>query len=176
MQELTSWNLAGCSTGKWQADSAAWRASLGVLPAFNPYTKTLDLDKAGLGLLPSKRVLDLLDCNVMQAAKRAKKTVRATQPLLQETLLDVSQSHARGGMPSVGNPNRCLTTSSRLWSFAQSRVLSGTEHLLLQGHTMPLQVPHGVSQTDLRRWSGEGIALPCLATVLWALKLTANFP
>ena len=163
-------------SAKWPAQSAQWRAELGVLPDYAPYSKDLDTTAAGLGSLGNKWVMDLLDCAVLQAAKRARCSVKSVQPQLKETLMDVSQSHSRRPLPGEDSTNRCLTTSSRLYSFAQRRMLTGTEHLLLQGYSLPISLPEGLTQADLRSFAGEGISLPCLATVLWALKLTRNFP
>ena len=123
-----------------------------------------------------KRSLDLLDCSVISAAKKARKTVTGVQCELADKLIDISQSHERRPLP--GGTNRCLTTSSRLFWFQQRRLLTGIEHMLLQGYTLPMitAVPKTVSNNDLKDIAGEGIALPCLGSIVWALKLTANFP
>ena len=147
-----------------------------MLSTYHPYTQTLDLQKAGLGTVGCKRTLDLLDCVTLAAAKKARTTVKRVEQLLSETLVDVSQSHDRRPLPKLEGPNRCLTTSSSLFWFQQRRLLCPVEHMLLQGYTLPLQVPQTVSNHQLTSIAGEGIALPNLATIVWALKLTANFP
>ena len=165
--------MRGNDFDKWNVQSAHWRSELGVPKAFNPYTANLDLNAAGFGSRPCKRTLDLLDCAVLHVCKRQKKTVEGVRPILVEKLVDVSQSHARRPMSSDDNIAKALTTSSRLYSFAARRLLSSHEHFLLQGYPQQMEFPEeGVSDYDLRRMAGEGIALPVLASLFWALRLT----
>ena len=166
-QDLRSLRLQPAHGRKWMEDSAKWRAELGVLPSYHPYTSSLDQTRAGFGPIGCKRTLDLLDCSVLSSAKRARTTVKtAAEKHLAESLLDVSQSHCRRPLPAPGAPNRCLTTRSQLFWFQQQRLLCASEHLLLQGYTLPFAILEGrdkVSQSDLREIAGEGdcFALPC---------------
>ena len=174
-QELRN-RLGAGLTEKWTEQSGQWRRDLGVLPDYFPYTKDMNWQKAGVGLSAPKRLRDLMELSVLQSAKRARTSIHGVQPALSELLLDVSQSHKRRPMPGLEGPSRCLTTSSRLWCFAQKRLLCGAEHLLLQGLApSELTIPDSLTEADLREISGEGIALPCLATIVWALGLALKF-
>ena len=170
---------AALTTGrvpKWVLQSAAWRAELGVARSFHPFSGRLNCRAAGFGREAPKRVLDLLDCCVVQACKKRKVSVSTIRKDVAELVVDVSQSHARRPMPALTGPNRCLTTGARLFSFAKNRLLCGFEHLLLQGYSESLIVPNNVSENELRVLAGEAIALPCLGTLIWALTLTGKFP
>ena len=161
---------------------------------------------AGFPNRPSKRVLDLLDCSVLEVCKKRnlgffgtlwtstvtdkkfasavafqtlpessnprRKTLKQVQPELNGKLLDYSQSHLRKPITGDNGISRCLTTSSRLFFFEQQRNLQPIEHLMLQGYEKDVKLPIGFSANDVRRVAGEGIALPCLGTLLWALRLT----
>jgi hypothetical protein len=52
----------------------------------------------------------------------------------------------------------------------------GFEHMLLQGHRSDIQVPETMTDHDLRVLAGEGIALPCLGTIVWAMLITKAMP
>ena len=75
----------------------------------------------------------------------------------------------------MSNPQgiaRAPTTSSQLFSFKEERLLTGFEHLLLQGYSSETRVPGCISESELRSMAGEAIALPPLAVVIWSLFLT----
>ena len=160
---------------KWQTESARWRSELGVTRDYAPYTKRWassfkGLPKSVLGG-PTKRVLDLIDCSVLEVCKRARKTMPQCADELNETVIDVSQSHGRRPFSTSGVA-RTLTTSSRLFVLSQRRLLLPREHLMLQGFLESVEIPASVSDTAIRHMAGEGMALPCLATILMALLLT----
>ena len=145
------------------------------IPAdFSPYTTKAREQQVPLPR--TKRELDLLDCVVVQvmANKKRKCTPRTTlgeiSDVLQTTLADLSQSHARQPFNST-DVARTLTTSSRLWSFAQHRFLRAEEHFSLQGFSRALSVPDSLKESEVRSLAGEGIALPPLAMVLWSVYL-----
>ncbi len=91
---------------------------------------------------------------------------------LKDTIVDISQNHARRPLSSNGVAHT-LTTSSKLYSFAQNRLLTGVEHLILQGYPFDLD-PSTLSESDLRTVAGEGIALPCLGVLIMCLCLVQN--
>lgn len=164
---------------KWKLSSAKWRKELGVTQEYSPYTQKIkgegSLGLLGLGEKPPKRTLDLIDCCVLQVCKKARKAVHHADDLLKNHMVDVSQNHDRRPLSSPPAA-RALTTSSKLYIFDQKRLLTPEEHLLLQGYNETAVVrPKGVSGSDLRRMAGEGIALPCLGTIIWALFLTKKF-
>ena len=158
----------------WTVDSKTWRKRLRIPEDFAPYTTKAREQQVPLPR--SKRELDLLDCVVVQAManKKRKCTPRTTldeiSAALQTTFADLSQSHARQPFNST-DVARTLTTSSRLWCFAQHRFLRVEEHLSLQGYSRALSVPEGLKESEVRALAGEGIALPPLAMILWSVYL-----
>ena len=163
---------------RWKTQSVRWRGQLGVTEDYAPYTKSLDLSKTAIPISslgrPSKRVLDLIDCTAMEVSKRLKRTIPDSRPQLKGMLLDVSQSHHRKVFSSTDGTARTLTTASRLFSFNDNRMLAPVEHMFLQGFSQDLVVPDQISDHALRCMAGEGMALPCLATVLLAILLTKD--
>ena len=145
-----------------------------MTPDYAPYSPYVDWGKSGLACRPSKRTLDLLDCAVLQVCKKARQNMSSADGLLKNHLLDISQNHDRKPL-SVPPAARTLTTSSRLFYFDEKRVLSSEDHMRLQGYEGELVSPKGVTPNDVRKFAGEGIALPCLAAVVWALNLTKKF-
>ena len=70
---------------------------------------------------------------------------------------------------------RTQTTSTLLYSFDSDSVVLGREMLLLQGQPQSLQI-EGQKDSVLRSLAGEGMAVPCVGLVVWALMLTKQFP
>ena len=162
-------------SAQWRVDSAKWRSELGVNDDYHPYSASLDLKKAGLLGKSNKRTLDLLDCGFLQVCKRHKKSPQHAGSVLRNYLMDVSQGHCRRAISGSDGIARCLFTSSRIFCFEQRRLLTPKEHFMLQGFERDVQLPEGsegLSSTDARRMAGEGMGLPCIATLLWALRLT----
>ena len=157
---------------KWMADSRKWRAELGLGPDMSPYSSTLKEDP---NFKPTKRVLDLLDCTAVQLCVSQNKRIKRfhskeMEDAVRGSFVDISQSHGRRPFNMPGAAAHTLTTGSQLYSFEHRRVLEPAEHLALQGY------PDGFSASKLRAIAGEGIALPCLALVIWALYLVRPLP
>ena len=90
-----------------------------------------------------------------------------------ELFTDVSQNPARKSHTSRKHlASKCLTSSSVLYSHARDRLVCPLELLLFQGHSLETRVPSAMRQTSLRDMSGQGMALPCLATIVYALHHT----
>ena len=169
----------GSSSGlkaAWQLDSLKWRSSLDVPPEFEPWTPGCHARTKNMG----KRARDLLDCSAMQIWKRSRIGLHSpSEPhnvALKDVLVDFSQSHSRRPYSNTEGTAHCLTTSSQLYSFRLDRCLLAVEHLLLQGYPVNTVVPEGFNDRELRALAGEGIALPCLATLVWAVFLYKGFP
>ncbi len=90
---------------------------------------------------------------------------------LNNTLVDISQNHGRRPLSNAMGVAHTLTTSSKLYSYDQRRLLTGVEHLFLQGYPYDVEVPSNLTDTDLRTLAGEGIALPCLGLIILCLWL-----
>eukprot|EP00439_Symbiodinium_sp_Y106_P030818 s7503_g3.t1 len=116
----------------------------------------------------------------MQLWKRARLTVdspwQSRCDALNDALVDFSQSHGRRPFSNTDGTAHCLTSSSQLYSFRLDRCLLPVEHLFLQGYPVSVAVPEELNDRDVRSIAGEGIALPCLATLIWAVFLYKGFP
>ena len=123
----------------------------------------------------SKRNFDLIDCVALDTCKRRRITLPYVKTELAETLVDLSQSHERRPF-SHANVAHTLTTGSRLYHFGQDRLCVGREHLLLQGYEADTMIPTSMSDADIKRLAGEGIALPVLGLILWSLFLAKGLP
>lgn len=165
---------------KWPTISARIRSDLKISPAYSPWTSRPDFSGEGLPIgRGRKRVLDLIDLTAVLACKQAKvspQDPRQMKEALKHTLLDYSQSHSRMTFSNSDGVAKCLCTSSELYSYRLDRTLVPFEHLLLQGHHCRTSVPCQFGATNMRKMSGESIALPCLGTLIWALYVSVGFP
>ena len=161
----------------WEVQSASWRSSLNIPNDFCPWTPTCS---SATRRMP-KRVLDLIDCTAVQVWKRAKvkdgAPVRgaARTAALKDVLLDVSQNQVRRPFSNEQQVARCLTSGSKVYSFQLDRCLLGVENFLLQGYPAITVIPDGCSDSDARSMAGEAIALPSLATLVWAVFVAKQF-
>ena len=89
---------------------------------------------------------------------------------------DLSQNPKFMGYTNDRGVTGCLATSTMLYSFARDGLLLPYELLLLQGHSRSLKIPDHVTSHQMKTLAGEGISLPCLGTVLWAVYLTNGLP
>ena len=165
----------------WKTDSIRWRGELEISPNYSPWTQSR-LFK-GEGICEGKgrkRILDLIDLTAIQIAKRAKKDTLCPRTelakCLQDTILDVSQSHKRPTYSNREGVARCLCAGSDLYRYSQDRMLRPVEHLILQGHPSTIDVPPNFTARQIKRMAGESIALPCLGLLIWALYTSVGFP
>ena len=68
-----------------------------------------------------------------------------------------------------------MTTSSVIYSHGLDRIVLPIEMLLWQGHQLDVVVPGTMSQRSLRSLAGEGMTLPCLASIVHVLQLMGGF-
>ena len=128
------------------------------------------------------RVKDLIDLTVAQRLKVAGKlhqpiSGQEMKDLMKGVWLDVSQSHSRRVTTSVAKLQRTVTTSSIIYDFERDSVLLSTEHFKIQGHTVECyKFPEGMSARKIKSLAGEGMALPSVGSVIWALFLAKRFP
>ena len=94
---------------------------------------------------------------------------------LQDFYIDVSQSISRKPWTNEFGVTHALCTSAILYSFSMDTVLCGRERMQLHGHNKELFVDDKLSESTLKDLAGEGMAIPCLAGVLWCLYLTKQF-
>lgn len=138
-----------------------------VSPSYSPWTSRPEFLAKGLNVTP--RVKDLIDIIVIQEMKAKDLPASEIGESLTEMFLDVSQSLSRNAHTQKGT-NKCLTTATQNYSFKQDRVVLGLESLVFQGYPRgELKVPNHFSNQHLKELAGEGMCLPCLATVMWSL-------
>ena len=146
---------------KWRQQAVEVRASLNLPPASKPWTSMPGL--AVSSIPASERHMSDVD----QAAKM--------KWLCRALITDVSQNPARRPQTNQQGRSRCLTTSSRLYSHGQARMVTAFEFFRFQGHDLRVQIPDSISQKQAADLAGEGIALPCLATIVFCLQATECF-
>lgn len=159
----------GSSLRAWERDSANIRARCGVSPGFAPLSSGQNREFRGLEMTP--RVKDLLDCIVIERMVAEGSSLTDALQGLGHTIVDVSQSHTRRAYTSPDGVHKCLTTSSQLYSMGHDRVIMPLEMLWFQGYPRQLKIPMALSASHLKHFAGEGMCLPCLAHVLWAIML-----
>ena len=165
---------------QWQVQAHAARSQLKVGKDFKPWTSMDSL--VFKNVPPTDRVGEILDLAVMQYVG----DVRSTQTLLQsgpeklrahcsELFTDVSQNPQRNPHTSrKDNVSRCLTTSSCVYSHGLDRLVLPVELLYWQGHQVDVKIPPTLRQRALRDLAGEGMTLPVLASLLYALLLSKS--
>lgn len=149
-----------------------FRDKVGVSPTFSPWTSRPGFE--GRGLSRSARVLDLVNCIAIQKLVTSNTTAENLESELKHTMLDYSQSHARRSATHA-DKHRCLTTSTTLYSYGLDRVVLPLETLWWQGFPRSLKVPQQVSSSDIKEFAGEGMTLPCLATILLSLIWNVDY-
>lgn len=159
-------------TRRWHKESLSERNSLNVSPGYSPWTSRATFK--GLGLPLTDRIKDIIDIFVIRMMKEKQKTVAELEPDLVDCFIDVSQSHGRH-CHSRDGMNKCLCTSSMLYSYGKDRLVLPVESLYMQGYPVTLQVPRHVTASQLRDFSGEGMCLPCIASVIWSLMYFVPF-
>lgn len=109
-----------------------------------------------------------MDCFVITKMRTLGLGFEETKERISDVFIDVSQSHGRSCHTANGL-NKCLTTSTCLYNFGQDRHITPWECLRFQGYPLTLKIPSHISPQHLKDFSGEGMFLPSLSIVLWAL-------
>lgn len=157
---------------KWFQESGTIREKLKVSQKFSPWTSRGSF--RGEGLPKTKRVLDLVDIVAIQKLEK-EKTWENTKRALQDCYLDVSQSHSRRVTTLENGITPTATTSTDLYSYGMDRMVTPFEVFLLHGQNEDVLIPSNMSYNDLRRLSGEGMAVYSIASVIWSVFLTKQF-
>ena len=126
----------------------------------------------------TERVKAILDFVVMEkvgpsALNMSKASLQAQ---LRDVYCDVSQNPDYRRWTNQQGFMGCLLTTSRLYSYLRDSSLLPFEHLRLQGHRRDLVIPSSVPQGSVRALAGEGMFLPSLGSIIWALYLTKGLP
>ena len=139
----------------------------------------LKVNIRGLEMTPRIRAI----LNMVVAAKVSGKHCVTRASILDAvatTIVDVSQNPARRAFTPKSGVNHTLCTSSRLVHLGLMRTLLPVEAMLMQGHNIDnLKFPGigqgGLSNHQIRCLAGEGMYLPSLGMLIWALFLTGAF-
>ena len=151
---------------QWQKDSLHIRGKMQVSPTYAPWTSRNAFK--GVGLSPSDRVHDLVDCAAIYTLVSKGIALKDMEAAMKGIILDVSQSHGRRCFTQDGI-HKCLTTSSSLYAYHPDRMITPLETLWFQGYPRTLKMPATLSGGDIKEFVGEGVCLPCMATVIWAV-------
>ncbi|CAE7208812.1 unnamed protein product [Symbiodinium sp. CCMP2456] len=151
---------------EWQLHSAQLRETLGISVSSKIWTGKATFQGLGLGL--TDRVQDALD---VTAAKILSRKAKNTSETLMNTVLDVSQSIARGTFTKQSGVHPCFTTSSELYSYREDRVILGVEMLAILGYPRDMIIPEDFTNRQLKRLAGNTISLPCLGMMLWSFQV-----
>lgn len=159
---------------KWKQSSAKWRQQLDMSKSYRPWTGRDDFE--GKGIPHTPRILDLLDCVTAQKCKHVAKDASSIKTAMEGVFVDISQSHDRKCFSTTQGVLPTMTTGTMLYSFSRDSVVTPLEMFLLQGHGRQTTIPDKMTDSDLRRLSGEGMAVPSLAAVIWSIHMTKQFP
>ena len=131
-----------------------------------------------LGLRPTKRVLELINLAYMLRLGTTQGVASLEQQekeVLENMFVDISQNPCRkpwSGASGSSGTSPCLTTSAVLYSFDRDSLVLPLELLFFQGHAKDIRLPQTMKQAAIRDLAGEGICLPCLATILAGLSMS----
>ena len=131
------------------------------------------------GVSHTARVLQILDCLTIQCLGGAK----AAQSILKEAdaanidkaqmkdiVVDLSQNPIHRAFSNVAGVEKCLTTSSILYSYGRDRIKFPLEKLFLQGHGPATKIPETMPDRAIHEPAGQGISLPTFGMIVIALK------
>ena len=162
---------------QWQLQSYSIRSQLPADVRHSSPWSSAGFSLPGLKKVP--RILEVLDLAVLGylgEQLRPNMSMRDMQEQCSELFTDVSQNPARRSYThraqDQSNVSKCLTTSTVLYTHGRDRLVLPQELLYFQGHSLDVRVPPGMKASALRDLAGEGICLPCLATLIYALHHT----
>ena len=172
----------------WRAQDADLRKLWGVPTDLRPWTDMPGVRVTGPGLPDTARVRCLMDLAAIYhlgAGPRATDLVQEAKQtncwnkikdLMQDVYLDYSQNPIRKPWSNKQKTSKCMATSSAIYSFSDQRAVTPLEMMYWQGHPRTFQVPSGLTPKSLGRLAGEGIFLPSLGSIVWALVCSGNLP
>ena len=167
---------------QWEIQIDEWKIRLGAtdgrLASLEPWTSMPGLRLAGVSA--TLRVKEILNCLCMEVLGGAKATLKLMQKddfysvvkaKMSGYICDLSQNPCRHAYTNAEGINKCMTTSSILYSFDRDRVILPLEMMLIQGHKDSLRIPPSTSPSELHDLAAMGISLPNLACILLAIWL-----
>lgn len=158
----------------WRRDSAQLRNKLDITSQFKPWTglkRPTPFKQDGIRM--SERVKDILDCataaKLNELPTNTKRTSQVIEDTMQNIFCDYSQSHLRRNWTNRSGTTHVFTTATELYSFAEDRTVLPIEMLRAHGYGPHVKIPQDITPSQLKDIVGRGIALPCLASVIWGL-------
>ncbi|CAE7834440.1 unnamed protein product [Symbiodinium sp. CCMP2592] len=161
-QTATSERDAGGHEAKWKLKAAEARIAIG----------TSRDDFVGEGLRLTARQQDLID--TVAAKVLLSKRGQLAVDVLKDTYLDISQGHDRMKHSRADGVACTFTTSTLLYSYSEDRVVLPLEMMLMHGFPRSAIAPRSIGQRALKDMVGNGMSLPCLATMVWAFWVMRN--
>ena len=155
----------------WKVQLTAWRGKLSM-------PESCKLWSSGSKAVLTERMKGILDAVAFEklGAAGLSMNFKERRTALSNVFCDVSQNPMfRTFTNSVGITG-CLSTSTCLFSFGRDDFVLPIELLYFQGHGRSLSIPPHMRQQQIRDLAGEGISLPCLGVIMWAIYLTKGFP
>ena len=159
----------------WVKQAQMWAEDLSVSAQTKAWTGRQDFIGHGLPNLP--RVHAVVNLTAVQKVRDAGAPLHCLQDSqkhrleLKKTILDFSQNPNRKAHSK--KCLRCLCSSTQLFRYDQDRTLFASEYLRLQGWGLDIAAPEGCK---IREMACQGMALPCLGTVVWSLFLLKGLP
>jgi len=173
---MTCGNLATLQvTGAWASQAAEWRQKLGVPESKSkPWVPHM----RGGGLSITKRVEKILNLVALHhlGLQNADIPFESKKHFLRDIFCDISQNPKFKAFSSDLGIAPCLATSTMMYSYGEDRMVLPVELLYFQGHSRGIKIPDNMRSSEIRNLAGEGMTLPCLGTVIWALYLTKGLP
>ena len=122
--------------------------------------------------------MSILDCVALEKLKPRDNDLdfAAKKAILSNVYTDISQNPIRRNFTNARGITGTITTSTMLYSFHRDGIILPLELMMLQGHRRDFSIPYNMTSMQLKELAGEGIFLPCLGVVLWAMYITKGFP
>ena len=162
------------SGSRWQVQIAEWKSKINMPDCVKPWSEEM----VGAGISKMPRVKALLDVIAFEklGVAQLELSFQEKKQALRNVFCDLSQNPRFRSYTNCEGVTGCLCTSTVLYSFHRDGAVLPLELLRFQGHRRDLVIPEEMSSNQVRDLAGEGMALPCLGTVLWAVYLTKGFP
>ena len=157
---------------------AQWREALQVPADFRLWSP--EMQGRGLSLTHrNKEILDLVAIEKLKTLglKEAEcLTWDQRKSFLKGVFCDVSQNPKFSSYTNQNGVTGCLATSTILYSYGKDRAVLPFEYILFQGHRRGIQFPTDMRSSEIKALAGEGMFLPSLGSVIWAMYLIKGLP
>ncbi len=159
----------------WATQSKSIRSKLKVSADFSPWTTRPEAVVART-LHPRYRDLtDLAMATVWKSEVAMAKKLKVPPPtidsLRSNLFCDLSQGALR--KPWSQGSVRCLIQGSLMYTYEADALFRAEHHFRLQGMRDGLDFSQ-LTDADIRGLAGEGLCLPCIGVIIWALFLESR--